>query len=89
MPGIFNARNALAAIAAVTTVGSSLELACRGVAACQAVPGRMQPIEAESGRVVLVDYAHTLTRSVVLLRLAENLPTIVAVGWWRYWGVWW
>ena len=59
LPGIFNARNALAAIAAVTTVGSSLELACRGVAACQAVPGRMQPIEAESGRVVLVDYAHT------------------------------
>ena len=59
LPGLFNVRNALAAIAAVSGVGASLELACRGVASCQGVPGRMQAIAAQTGVAVLVDYAHT------------------------------
>ena len=59
LPGVFNVRNALAAIAAVTHVGGDLAAACEGVAGCGAVPGRMQPVGSELGRAVLVDYAHT------------------------------
>ena len=59
LPGLFNVRNALAAVAAVSLLGGDLTAACRGVAGCSAVPGRMEPIAAESGFAVLVDYAHT------------------------------
>lgn len=59
LPGLFNVRNAVAAVAAVCEVGGELAAASHGVAGCVAVPGRMQPIAADSGFAVFVDYAHT------------------------------
>ncbi len=59
LPGLFNVRNALAAIAACEEIGAPLELASLGVSQCAAVPGRMQSINEGSGVAVVVDYAHT------------------------------
>lgn len=59
LPGLFNVRNAVAAVASCVVLGASLDLASAGVAECAAVPGRMQPVAAAAGFAVLVDYAHT------------------------------
>ena len=58
LPGRFNVSNAAAAIAAATAAGLNLDLAARGVATCDGVPGRMQRI-AGAPFTVIVDYAHT------------------------------
>lgn len=76
LPGLFNVRNALAAVAAVCEVGGEVAAVSHGVATCAAVPGRMQPIAAESGFAVFVDYAHTpdaVSRAIAVGRdLAEH-----------------
>lgn len=59
LPGEFNVRNSLAAIAAIELIGGNSEAGARGIAQCPGVPGRMQAIAPDSGFAVLVDYAHT------------------------------
>jgi len=59
LPGLFNVRNALAAVAACNAIGVDVQAASLGVAECAAVPGRMEPVGGTNGLAVLVDYAHT------------------------------
>ena len=58
--GAFNVENALAAGASGLALGLSLQEVAAGLAACPAVPGRLERIEGPPGSpTVLVDYAHT------------------------------
>lgn len=75
LPGLFNVRNALAAVAASSAIGADLQLASRGVAECMAVPGRMEPVEAASGLAVLVDYAHTPDAVARALGVGQELAS--------------
>lgn len=57
LPGIFNVYNALAAAAAALDTGvpfADMRAALAGIS----VPGRMERIRADDGRLVYVDYAH-------------------------------
>jgi UDP-N-acetylmuramoyl-L-alanyl-D-glutamate--2,6-diaminopimelate ligase len=58
LPGRFNVRNALAAIAVGKLRGIDAPTIARGLAATRAVPGRMERIGA-FGIDAIVDYAHT------------------------------
>ena len=58
LPGRFNVRNALAAIAVGKLRGIDAATIARGLAATRAVPGRMERIGA-FGIDAIVDYAHT------------------------------
>ncbi len=73
-PGEFQVENALAATAAAFSLGIPLERVARGVAACPAVPGRLERVGA--GRpVVLVDYSHTpAALDGVLARVRPFVP---------------
>ena len=57
MPGEFNARNALAAIALCRALGVDDDALRRGLASVS-VPGRAQPFPAPAPYSVLIDYAH-------------------------------
>lgn len=57
--GAHNALNAAAAYVAAVEAGLDGEAAAAGIAACEGVPGRLEPIEAGQPFAVLVDYAHT------------------------------
>jgi UDP-N-acetylmuramoyl-L-alanyl-D-glutamate--2,6-diaminopimelate ligase len=58
--GSFNISNCLAAIAAtVEVLGLPVEAAQRGIAALQAIPGRMEAIDLDQSFTALVDFAHT------------------------------
>jgi UDP-N-acetylmuramoyl-L-alanyl-D-glutamate--2,6-diaminopimelate ligase len=58
--GDYNVQNCLAALAAtVVGLGISLATAAEGIAALQAVPGRMERIDLGQPFIVLVDFAHT------------------------------
>ena len=60
LPGAFNVANALAAIVALTALGSpACTLRSRGSAPCAGVPGRMERVDAGQPFLALVDYAHT------------------------------
>lgn len=59
LPGVFNVRNAIAAVAAIAAVGGAPVDVAAGVATCDGVPGRMQRVGAQSGYTAFVDYAHT------------------------------
>ena len=59
MAGRFNAANALAALGAACGTGAPLEDAARGIAALEAVPGRMERVALGQPFTVLIDYAHT------------------------------
>ncbi|GAC1415165.1 MAG: UDP-N-acetylmuramoyl-L-alanyl-D-glutamate--2,6-diaminopimelate ligase [Candidatus Velthaea sp.] len=58
LPGRFNVRNALAAIAVARSLGVDDATIARGLAGARAVPGRMERIGA-FGVDAIVDYAHT------------------------------
>src|SRR5690606_15351331 len=59
--GRFNLDNLMAVAAVLHGLGHDAATLTRALAAVTPVPGRMQPVRAETGRgpVVLVDYAHT------------------------------
>lgn len=59
LPGEFNVRNAITALAMLEVIGIDLEQAAAGLADAQ-VPGRMQRVElGPDAPVVYVDFAHT------------------------------
>ncbi|MDF2966779.1 MAG: UDP-N-acetylmuramoylalanyl-D-glutamate--2,6-diaminopimelate ligase [Nocardioidaceae bacterium] len=58
LPGVFNVRNALAALVALAEAGVDLEPAARGLEAAPGVPGRMERVDAGQDFLALVDYAH-------------------------------
>jgi UDP-N-acetylmuramoyl-L-alanyl-D-glutamate--2,6-diaminopimelate ligase len=57
--GIHNLRNALAAAAAAHAFGISSAAIARGFAAARPLTGRLEPVAADLGFPVFVDYAHT------------------------------
>jgi len=73
MMGRFNVHNALAALAAASAVGVSLETGAAALATFAGVRGRMERIEAGQHFGVIVDYAHTAEAlATVLGRLRER-----------------
>ncbi|HEX6401271.1 MAG TPA: UDP-N-acetylmuramoyl-L-alanyl-D-glutamate--2,6-diaminopimelate ligase [Actinomycetota bacterium] len=73
--GAFNVSNCLAAIACGRVLGIDPEEVVRGIASVEEVPGRMQPIPAGSGPLVVVDYAHTPDSIRSVLAAARPLAT--------------
>jgi UDP-N-acetylmuramoyl-L-alanyl-D-glutamate--2,6-diaminopimelate ligase len=59
LPGHFNVANALAAIAAASSLGVPAEAAAAALGDAPRVPGRFEPIDEGQTFTVLVDYAHT------------------------------
>jgi UDP-N-acetylmuramoyl-L-alanyl-D-glutamate--2,6-diaminopimelate ligase len=56
---MFNVSNILAAIAVGISYRVPLDVIARGIAACGAVPGRFERVDAGQPFLVVVDYAHT------------------------------
>lgn len=59
LPGKFNVENALAAIAAASSIGVPLEVAARALEKIKIVPGRMDSVENTLGAHIFIDYAVT------------------------------
>jgi UDP-N-acetylmuramoyl-L-alanyl-D-glutamate--2,6-diaminopimelate ligase len=57
--GRFNVANHLAATGLCIAAGLNLKTIARGLAALNAIPGRLEKVPSQSGFTVLVDYAHT------------------------------
>jgi UDP-N-acetylmuramoyl-L-alanyl-D-glutamate--2,6-diaminopimelate ligase len=57
--GGVNALNILLAVAVADQLGVDPEAIARGVSALEAVPGRLERVAEDAGRLALVDYAHT------------------------------
>jgi len=59
LPGSFNIANATCAYVALVELGVPPAAAAAGIGALQAVPGRMERVDAGQPYLALVDYAHT------------------------------
>lgn len=57
--GRFNAANLLAVYGTARMLGADAEDVLRCLSALHSVSGRFEPVRSESGRTVIVDYAHT------------------------------
>jgi UDP-N-acetylmuramoyl-L-alanyl-D-glutamate--2,6-diaminopimelate ligase len=68
LPGRFNARNALAALALAHAWNLGLEPAVAALEAIAGVPGRMERVEAGQPFVVVIDFAHTPGSLEAILR---------------------
>lgn len=83
--GNYNASNLLGAMtAAVYGLGIDPEVAARGIAAVEGVPGRMQLINEGQNFIAIVDFAHTpnaLEKALVAARkmLPESKGRVIAV----------
>jgi UDP-N-acetylmuramoyl-L-alanyl-D-glutamate--2,6-diaminopimelate ligase len=73
LPGLFNVENALASIAAATTLGAPLEALPEALRRAARVPGRFEPVEEGQDFAVLVDYAHTPDSLENVLRAARAI----------------
>jgi UDP-N-acetylmuramoyl-L-alanyl-D-glutamate--2,6-diaminopimelate ligase len=73
LPGLHNVANALLAIASLTAVGVSPQVAARGVAACAGVPGRLEQVDAPGDVLGVVDYAHKPDAIVAALTALREL----------------
>jgi UDP-N-acetylmuramoyl-L-alanyl-D-glutamate--2,6-diaminopimelate ligase len=73
LKGSFNVHNLLAAAAAGLSLGIDLEGVRQGMAACQPVPGRFEPVEEGQRFLVIVDYAHTDDALENLIQSARQL----------------
>ena len=73
LPGAFNVRNALCAIALLAETGTPLEAAVEGVGGLPGVPGRMERVDAGQPFLALVDYAHTPAAVAGLLETVREL----------------
>jgi UDP-N-acetylmuramoyl-L-alanyl-D-glutamate--2,6-diaminopimelate ligase len=80
LPGDFNIRNALTALAMVDAIGGDLERAAAGLAQAN-VSGRMQRVELGPGApLVYVDFAHTPQAIAAALEAVGSRRRIVVVG---------
>ncbi len=80
LPGDFNIRNALTALAMVDAIGGDLERAAAGLAEAN-VSGRMQRVELGlSAPLVYVDFAHTPQAIAAALDAVGSRRRIVVVG---------
>jgi UDP-N-acetylmuramoyl-L-alanyl-D-glutamate--2,6-diaminopimelate ligase len=80
LPGDFNIRNALTALAMVDAIGGDLDRAARGLAEAN-VSGRMQSVElGASAPLVYVDFAHTPQAIAAALDAVGDRRRIVVVG---------
>jgi UDP-N-acetylmuramyl pentapeptide synthase len=82
-PGVHNVRNALAAAAAATAVGASLEAVARGLAAFRPVKGRMQPRPGRNGVVVIDDTYNAnpdSVRAAIDVLAASERPRVLVLG---------
>jgi UDP-N-acetylmuramoyl-L-alanyl-D-glutamate--2,6-diaminopimelate ligase len=75
MPGRFNVANALAALAAVHSLGVELDPLLDALQRGVRVPGRFEPVEEGQGFAVLVDYAHTPDSLQNVLLAARELAS--------------
>jgi UDP-N-acetylmuramoyl-L-alanyl-D-glutamate--2,6-diaminopimelate ligase len=73
--GSFNVSNCLAAIAIARQLGIGPDAAAEGLAAVPGVPGRVEPVEAGQGFLVVVDYAHTPDSIRSVLQAARPLAS--------------
>jgi len=71
--GAFNVENCLAALGAARAIGVDLTAAAAALGTVEAVPGRMEMIDAGQSFPVVVDYAHTPDSIRVVLRGARSL----------------
>jgi UDP-N-acetylmuramoyl-L-alanyl-D-glutamate--2,6-diaminopimelate ligase len=80
LPGDFNIRNALTALAMVDAIGGDLERAAVGLGLAD-VSGRMQRVELGPGApLVYVDFAHTPQAIAAALEAVGSRRRIVVVG---------
>jgi UDP-N-acetylmuramoyl-L-alanyl-D-glutamate--2,6-diaminopimelate ligase len=80
LPGDFNIRNALTALAMVDAIGGDLERAAVGLGQAD-VSGRMQRVELGPGApLVYIDFAHTPQAIAAALEAVGNRRRIVVVG---------
>ncbi len=80
--GLFNVSNALAAMsAAIFGLGISPETAAAGIAAMQAIPGRMERIDLGQRFTALVDFAHTPNALATALETCKQMTAgrVIAV----------
>ena len=73
--GRFNVSNCLAAMALARSVGIDDDASIAGIQAVREVPGRVQPIDAGQGFLVVVDYAHTPDSIRTVLEAARPLTS--------------
>ena len=71
--GQINVYNLLAAWCAAHSVGIAPDVIARGIAACNAVPGRFERVNAGQPFLVVVDYAHTDDALRNLISIARGL----------------
>ena len=77
LPGRFNARNALAALALAHGWGLDIDAVIAALEAVKGVPGRMERVEAGQPFVVVIDFAHTPGSLEAILR---ELAPLAAEG---------
>ena len=73
LPGRHNVANALTAFAAARVLGVERDAIVHGLERVDAVPGRMEPVDAGQPFTVLVDYAHKPDALEQVLRTARSL----------------
>jgi len=80
LAGRINVLNILAAAGAALSYGVDLQTIARGVAACRAVPGRFERVDAGQPFLVIVDYAHTDDALRNVIRVARELASFTTGG---------
>jgi UDP-N-acetylmuramoyl-L-alanyl-D-glutamate--2,6-diaminopimelate ligase len=81
--GEVNVYNLLAAWCAAYSLGVGPEIIARGIAACRAVPGRFERVDAGQPFLVIVDYAHTddaLRNAITIARQLTKTRVITIFG---------
>jgi UDP-N-acetylmuramoyl-L-alanyl-D-glutamate--2,6-diaminopimelate ligase len=80
LQGLFNVENCLAAIATARTLGVDDRVAAEAIASVPGVPGRLEPVDAGQGFLVIVDYAHKPDGVENVLRTARPLASSSAAA---------
>jgi UDP-N-acetylmuramoyl-L-alanyl-D-glutamate--2,6-diaminopimelate ligase len=81
--GRYNLKNLTTAVAAAEALELSLDAITEGVALCETIPGRMEPVRRGQGFPVMIDYAHTdaaLAAALESLREIGRQRVIVVFG---------
>jgi UDP-N-acetylmuramoyl-L-alanyl-D-glutamate--2,6-diaminopimelate ligase len=80
LPGEFNVRNAVTALAMVAATGGDLDVAAEGLSTAS-VPGRMQRVDlGPEAPIVYVDFAHTPQAVAAALRAVGSHRLIAVLG---------
>jgi UDP-N-acetylmuramoyl-L-alanyl-D-glutamate--2,6-diaminopimelate ligase len=83
LPGTYNVANALAALAALVSVGVPVDAAVAGVESLPGVPGRLERVDAGQPFLAFVDYAHTPESVATMLAAVRPLTegrVVVVLG---------